>query len=291
MKKNIFACLSKVLMSLILCMGILSSTNVSALEYVPETFNEYDLILDQINNIKKSRSVDSIDLKEALKDLDILKEHIYSMKEWSLNELKAANYTEDQIYNIQNYDGSDKMTQRAAALVTRSSYTFPKNQYSKSDNRTDVTVNAVYDINGVPSPNLNAALAIGLSDGGIWYDTGSGSMTINYTGYANNSMQYATKTTSGEVASNSTGARKFQFALHTNNTAGHLCYAKKLTVTFSAGRQGKIDVTQCTQQFSRQALFGSASISFKVVSVSLDLGGTGQIDFGAFQNKLQKTVS
>ena len=44
-------------MSLILCMGILSSTNVSALEYVQETFNEYVCILDQIIKIKKSKSV------------------------------------------------------------------------------------------------------------------------------------------------------------------------------------------------------------------------------------------
>lgn len=184
------------------------------------------------------------------------------------------------------------MTSKAAALVTRISQDFTKNQYSKSKNRTDATVQIIYNIKGVPSPNLNAALAVGLHDGGIWFDTSSGSMLINYAGYANGKNQYAKKTVSGNYASNTTGARKFQFPLHINNSSGNICYANKLTVTFSAGRQGKIAKTQCVQQFSRQPLLGGgASISFSVLGFSLNLGGIGKINFSAFQGALKKTVA
>lgn len=61
---------------------------------------------------------------------------------------------------------------------------------------------------------------------------------------------------------------------------------KKLIVTFTAGRQGKISVTQCVQQFSRQSATGSASISLGIASLSLNLGGTGKISFPAIQGKL-----
>ena len=72
------------------------------------------------------------------------------------------NYTDNQIYAIQYYDGFEKMTLVASATVT-GSVTLSSRSYNASTNKTTATVTATVRWNGIPfvrgSDTFSAALA------------------------------------------------------------------------------------------------------------------------------------
>ncbi len=259
----------------------------SALEQQPESYNEYDLIVEKIQSAKMFRSTDNSQLTNAEKELEDLKVHIYSLKEKSLDELKAANCTEEQIYNIKNYDGSDAMTRAASSVITRTKTQFNIKKYNSSTNRTTAKVYTTYTMNGVPSPNFRATVVIGIHDGGNWFDTGSGNLVVKYQSYYNGSYHYMQDNLIGVQAANSEGARNFTFELH-HTKDGYAYYANTLTVNFEASRQGHIQVATCTNSFSRITVgIASAGFSVSVTGISFSISGgvsVSTIDFPAFQS-------
>ena len=286
MKKKFFTCMPRLILSLIICIGMLLPINVNASEFVPETYNEYELIMEKINSIKKNRSVNSSELETAIKELEMLKKHIYSMKEWSIDQLKSANYTETQIENIRTYDGSNEKTSRAAASISRTKARFEIKRYDSSKKRTKAKVYLTYTMNGVPSPNLNAAIAVGLNDGGIWFDSGSGNMVVKYQSYYNNSYHYVEYDHTGVAASQSTGARVFNYNLH-KTINNYAYYANTITINFEASRQGNIQVVTCVNKFTRETFGASGSIGLSLSGLSMSFTGskrTEEINFSAFQS-------
>lgn len=71
-----------VFIAMSLCMIL--PIDVNALEPNVEVYNEFDIIMETINKEKQTRSTNHDQMNKALKDLDNLKEHIYSMKEWPI---------------------------------------------------------------------------------------------------------------------------------------------------------------------------------------------------------------
>ena len=63
--------------------------------------------------------------------------------------LYNLNYTDNQIYAIQYYDGFEKMTLVASATVT-GSVTLSSRSYNASTNKTTATVTATVRWNGIP---------------------------------------------------------------------------------------------------------------------------------------------
>ena len=276
----------KFLLSFFLCITLIQPSLASALDN-EDSFNEYDLIVQKINSAKKFKTTNNSELTKAQNELKDLKEHIYSLKTKSLFELRAANCTDEQIYAIQNYDGSDAMTRAASAVISRTKAQFRKKKYNSSTKRTEALVYTTYTMNGVPSFNLPATIVIGIHDGGNWFDSGKGNMVVKYRSYYNNSYHYLEYNHTGKAASNSTGARSFDFDLHKTSN-GYAYYANTISVNFEASRQGKIQVATCVNSFSRiTSSIGSVGFSVSVSGLSFSISGgltNSTTKFSAFQS-------
>lgn len=253
-----------------------------------ESFTEYELIMSYIN--KEKRNINSNDLQElhdAEQELRDLKNHIYNMKEKSIEELKAYNYTDEQIFNIKNYDGSNEMTAKASSVITRNSASFTSKSYNSTTKRTTAKIKCTYTINGVPTPNLDAAIYVGLHDGGNWFDSGNGTLSVKYRSYYNDSMHYKTLSFNGKAGSFSTGSRLFTFDLH-KTYDNYAYYVNSMTLTFNAGRSGNISKVQCVNGFTRRKAKISAGIGISSSGLSISFTGgllTSTIHWSAFQNK------
>ena len=90
------------------------------------------MIMQEMNDAKRFRSKENINIQKVQESLQELKEHIYKMKEKPIEELRAANYTDSQIKSIQNYDGSDEMTRTASSTITRNKTQFLIKKYNSS---------------------------------------------------------------------------------------------------------------------------------------------------------------
>ena len=116
------------------------------------TQNEYAELLNEYSSLANSQSenISTHSKLSSLKELiDKYPGYIYSLQKYSEDELKNLNYTDSQIYAIQNYDGSEKMTLAAAATVT-GSVTLSSRSYNASTNKTTATVTATVRWNGIP---------------------------------------------------------------------------------------------------------------------------------------------
>ena len=273
--------------SLSILLGLCFIYPVSAAEPAGETYNEFDMIMQEMNDAKRFRSKGNVNLQKAQESLQELKEHIYKMKEKPIEELRAANYTDSQIKSIQNYDGSDEMTRAASSTITRNKTQFLIKKYNSSTDRTNAKVYITYTMNGVPSPNLRATIAAGLNDGGNWFDSAKGNLVVKYRSYYNGGYHYTEDNLIGRTASNSTGARNFDFELH-HNINGYAYYGNTLTLNFEASRQGRIQVVTCVNSFSRITVGpSSAGFSLSVSGLSFSISGgisRQTIDFSAFDS-------
>lgn len=178
------------------------------------------------------------------------------------------------------------MTQRAAATISRTLARFEIKSYNSSTNRTRAKVYIKYTMNSVPSPNLNAAIGVGLNDGGVWFDSGTGNMVVKYQSYYNGGYHYAEYNHSVVKASNSTGARVFNFNLH-KTLNNYPYYANTISVNFEASRQGRIQVVTCVNKFTRETWGASGSIGLSISGPSISFSGsvrTEEINFSAFQS-------
>ncbi|MFQ9922152.1 MAG: hypothetical protein ACLRVU_01495 [Beduini sp.] len=82
--------------------------------------NVYDSLLKQVTNASKDMDTFSMLNEEQLNTIKAiydLKDSIFKLKEKSEPELISMGYTGDQLYAIENYDGSDSMTRAAVPTI------------------------------------------------------------------------------------------------------------------------------------------------------------------------------
>ena len=90
--------------------------------------NEYNLLLDEINNLQYKMKLYTVDsdydkLSTLLNQKKQCIEFLYQQKCLPIEKLKQQNYTNSQIEALRNFDGSDKLAAAASAYVYTSGAT------------------------------------------------------------------------------------------------------------------------------------------------------------------------
>lgn len=96
-------------------------------------------------SIMKSNEI-SKKIEESGNKINKFKNHIYELKEFSVEELKQRNYNDDQIEAIKTYDGSEEKSIKAAATIK---FTVKKNTFSYNSKTGLTTVKALLALLGV----------------------------------------------------------------------------------------------------------------------------------------------
>lgn len=193
----------KVVKKIVLC---LASCGIALTLFVTPTFalsqseDDYKTFSDSVteqneftslnNKIKfyetrlKTRSANQNDLEvyaELCKAKKELINYLYELKELSVDDLQKYNCTADQIDAIQNYDGSDEMSSRAAATVT-GTLTNSEYTYNSSVNKTYLTAKYTVKWNGKPYWKHDDVMCIGMVGSEANYLKSSSSFSCNKAG-------------------------------------------------------------------------------------------------------------
>lgn len=235
--------------------------------------NEFEQINSQIKYVQKKRNYyiiknDIENYQLLLKAKSEFIQHIYDMKNLSVEELKKRNYTNDQIYAIQNYDGSDELSARAAATV-KGTLTLNNYAYNSSKNTTQVKTTFTCTWNGTPAFKYSDHIGIGVagSEASFFYDSAS---------FICNKVDAGCKT--NEVGSRHGGvgySYKFDIA---DQHGTDVFQNVSMTYTCSAG--GKVTVGEIEARYAHwQLAIGGAHFT-------ITLSGNGAIafDIGAQYN-------
>lgn len=155
----------KIIIALIVPLLICCFYNTNAKAKNTNVSNEYETLIEELEMAKKanllSRSTSTQKaVLEAESKIEGFKEHIYSLKNKSNEELSFYGYNESQIEAIKTYDGSSEMSTRASAIVTatakRKTFT-----YNSSTNITTIAAEVTFTWSGIPAYHYTNAVALG----------------------------------------------------------------------------------------------------------------------------------
>lgn len=110
------------------------------------------ILKDKEKIIKKVKSKDQL--------LEEYKEKVYKLKNWSKESLERAGYNQDQIEAIKTFDGSPLLMSRASATAD---CTVELQNIVQSSNKTTVTVNSTFELNGIISNMYLDVFGVGWS--------------------------------------------------------------------------------------------------------------------------------
>lgn len=131
---------------------------------------------------------EGLESKAEIQSLETLKEQyikdLYRKKDFSILRLKEMNYSDEQIYAIKNFDGSDSMAAKASAYVNISARTI-----TNSDSTHGVSF--TWEWVGTPflcGPGITDGVAVrwkSYNKDGIGVDSDYGSQSSAYVAYGN----------------------------------------------------------------------------------------------------------
>ena len=151
-------------LSLLTVVGTVSLSRMDVAATNDTVVNQYLLLRDEYNMaesrymLSESKS-NAIKLNEAKNDIDNFKNHIYELKDASIEELKRYNYTEAQIDTIKNYDGTEEMTIKASPAIK---FSVKKNtlSYNSKTGLSTVKATVSFSWSGTPQEYGKDAFAI-----------------------------------------------------------------------------------------------------------------------------------
>ena len=243
-------------------------TLVEELEYAKSyyTLNKSSIAKNEINEIENK--------------IDDFKEHIYSLKDKSVEELLFYGYNDSQIQAIKTYDGSSEMSAKASAVVTAqaSKKTFT---YDSSTNITTVAAIVKFTWSGIPAYHYTNAVALGYeADNGNNFQkitVASGSLTYKeYVAVNDTRTTFAFADKYGDTGVN--GSYAFTFPVRKDGEV-YAKYLKEGTFTATAKVSGNLSY------FNFRFLYAYKTYKFAAnFGINISKPVTGSIDLSVKKN-------